>query len=258
LGQSRCCGSRSVNFHSILGDEYDQADDSEGEEDPQVTLEAYKLDWDKKRRDQNGKQGDNRFYKKPGMPSKQRTMIPRSKWNMLSHGDQIAWAKLSKEARRGILDTFDKEKGSNSNPVVVVNNHKIVFDDEDEEEDTTGNGNPSISAQTHSSSKQNMVASVHESNPAKRAIQVNTSTLQRGISEEKHQELEKRGLRYMATHKTTKSNKQIDVNSTFSKAIEKKFTGHVSWNNDIEQPTSGRYKKPQLQANMVSRKKVVF
>ena len=62
----------------------------------------------------------------------------------------------------------------------------------------------------------------------------------------------------MATHKTTKSNKQIDVNSTFSKAIEKKFTGHVSWNNDIEQPTSGRYKKPQLQANMVSRKKVVF
>jgi len=45
----------------------------------------------------------------------------------------------------------------------------------------------------------------------------------------------------MATHKTTKSNKQIDVNSAFSKAIEKKTTSQVSWNNNIEQPASKRY-----------------
>jgi len=43
----------------------------------------------------------------------------------------------------------------------------------------------------------------------------------------------------MATHKTMKSNKQIDFNSAFSKAIEKKSINNVSWNNDIEQPTSG-------------------
>jgi len=55
-------------------------------------------------------------------------------------------------------------------------------------------------------------------------IQANTSMLRRGISEEKYQEPEERGLLYMATHKTTKSNKQIDVNIAFSKAIEKKST----------------------------------
>jgi len=62
----------------------------------------------------------------------------------------------------------------------------------------------------------------------------------------------------MATHKMTKSNKQIDVNSAFTKAIEKKSTNHVSWDNDIEQPTSGRYKKPQIWVNMASQKRVVF
>jgi len=84
---------------------------------------------------------------------------------------------LSEEAKRRILDAFDKEKGSNSNPVAVVNNHEIVFDDENEEEDTTGIVDPSISAQTHSSSKRNIVTSAHESNPARRGIQANTSTL---------------------------------------------------------------------------------
>jgi len=44
-----------------------------------------------------------------------------------SREDQIAWAKLSKEAKRRTLDIFDKEKESNSNPVVVVNNHEIVL-----------------------------------------------------------------------------------------------------------------------------------
>jgi len=86
-----------------------------------------------------------------------------------------------------MLDKFDKEKESNSNPPAIVNNHEIVFDDEDEEEDTTGNDNPSVSFQTHHSSKRSIVASTHESNPTKRAIQANASTLQRGIGEEKYQ-----------------------------------------------------------------------
>ena len=60
----------------------------------------------------------------------------------------------------------------------------------------------------------------------------------------------------MATHKTSNSNRQIDANSAFSKAIEKKSTSRVSWDNDIEQPTSERYKRPQLQVNMACRKKV--
>jgi len=108
-------------------------------------------------------------------------MIPRSKWNKLSREDQIAWAKLSKAAKRETLDTFDNKKESNSNPAVVVNNHKIIFDEEDEEEETTGNDNPSVSAQTHSSSKRSIVLSVHQSNPTKRTIQANTSTVRRGI-----------------------------------------------------------------------------
>jgi len=62
----------------------------------------------------------------------------------------------------------------------------------------------------------------------------------------------------MATHKTTKTNRQVDVNSTFSKAVEKKSTNNVAWKNDIELPISNRYKKPQLQVNMASRKKVAF
>jgi len=128
------------------------------------------------------------------MPSKQRVMIPRSKWNMLSREDQIAGAKLREGAKKEILGMFDKEKGSNSNPVVVVNNHKIIFDDEDEGEDTTGNDDASVSAQTHSSSKWNIMASVHESKPMKRAIQANTSMLQRGISKAKYQEPDDKGL----------------------------------------------------------------
>jgi len=63
---------------------------------------------------------------------------------------------------------------------------------------------------------------------------------------------------YVATHKTPKSNRQIDVNNAFSKAVERKSTSQVTWNNDIEQPTTQRYKKPQLQVNMANRKKVAF
>jgi len=149
----------------------------------------------------------------------------------------------------------DDEKGSNSNPVVIVNNHEMIF--EDKEEDTMGNGNPSISAQTHSSSKWKIVASVHQSGPARCTIQANTSTLQ-DASESKYQEPKERGLLCVATHRTTKSNRQINVNSAFSKAIEKKSTSHVSWDNNIEQPATERYKKPQLQMNMASRKKVTL
>ena len=50
----------------------------------------------------------------------------------------------------------------------------------------------------------------------------------------------------MATHKMTKSNRQIDVNNAFSKAVEKKSSGNLTWDNDIEQPTSQRPKKTQL------------
>ena len=62
----------------------------------------------------------------------------------------------------------------------------------------------------------------------------------------------------MATHKMTKSNRQIDVNNAFSRAVEKKSTGHVTWDNDIKQPTTQRPKKTQIRVNMASRKKVVF
>jgi len=169
---------------------------------------------------------------------------------MFSCKDQMAWSTLSESAKRAILGIPDNEKGSSSNPVVIVNNHEMIF--EDEEEDATGND--SISAQMHSSSKRSIVASVHQSDPAKRTIQANTSML-RDASESKYQEPKERGLLHMATHKTMKSNRQIDVNSAFPMAIEKKSTSHVSWDNDIEQPTTERYKKPQLQVNMASQKK---
>jgi len=131
----------------------------------------------------------------------------------------------------------------------------MIFEDKDKDEDTTGNENPSISAQTHSSSNQSIVASVHQSGPARCTIQANTSTL-RDSSESKYQEPKESGLLCMATHKTSKSNRQIDVNSDFSKAIEKKSTSRASWDNDIEQPTRDRYKKPQFQVNMARQKKV--
>ena len=255
LGQTRNRGGRSANFHSILGVESDAKDDPNDEEDPQAALEVYKSDWDPKSGGRKERKRDDRLYKKPGAPPKQRAMIPRSKWNTFSCEDQIAWSKLSESAKRAILDIPDNKKGSNSNTVAIVNNHEMIF--EDEEEDTTGNDNPSISAQTHSSSNRSIVAGVHQPNPARCVIQANTSTL-RDASESKCQEPEERGLLYMATHKTTKSNRQIDVNNAFSKAIEKKSTSHVSFHNDIEQPATERYKKPQLQVNMASRKKITL
>jgi len=74
----------------------------------------------------------------------------------------------------------------------------------------------------------------------------------------KYQDPEERGLLYMTTHKMTKSNRQIDVNNAFSKAVEKKSSSHVTWDNDTEQPTNQRSKKTQIRVNMASRKKVVF
>jgi len=208
LGQSRNRGGRSANFQSIFGGESDEEDDSDDEEDPQAALEALKSDWDRKSSGRKEGKRDDRFYKKPGVPSKQRAMIPRTKWNKFSHEDQIAWTKLCESAMRVILGISDDKKGSNSNPAVIVNNHEMIF--EDEEEDTTGNDNPSISDQRHSSSKRNIVASAHQSGPARRTIQANTSTL-RDTSESKYQEPEERGLLCVATHKTMKSNKQMDV-----------------------------------------------
>ena len=95
-----------------------------------------------------------------------------------SREDRIAWSKISEQAKKAILNVPDNKKGSNSNPIVIVNNHKMIFEDEDKDEDTTGNGNHSISAQMHSSSNRSIVASVHQSGPARRTIQANTSTLQ--------------------------------------------------------------------------------
>jgi len=131
----------------------------------------------------------------------------------------------------------------------------MVFEDKEGDKDNIVN--PSISAQTHSSSNRNIVASVHQSNPIRRKIQANTSAF-KNSEESKYQDPEERGLLYVATHKMTKSNGQIDVNNAFSKAVEKKSTGHITWDNDIEQPTTQRPKKTQIRVNMASRKKVVF
>jgi len=255
LGQNCGRGSQSADFHSILGDESDEEEDSDDEDDPQASLEAFKSDWDRKSGGRKERKKDDRFYKKPGAPPKQRALIPRTKWSTFSLEDQIAWSKISESAKKMLLGTPDGEKGRDNNPTIVINNHKMIF--EDKEEDEAGNVNPSISAQSHSSSNRSILASVHQSDPTRHTVQENTSTL-RNAEESKYQEPKERGLLYMATHKMTKSNRQVDVNNAFSKAVEKKSTGHVSWDYDIEQPTTERYKKPQIRVNMASRKKVVF
>jgi len=215
LGQNRGCGSRSANFHSILGDESDEEEDSNDEDDPWASLEVFKSDWDRKSGGRKEHKKDDKFYKKPGAPTKQRALIPRTKWNTLSREDQIAWSKISESAKKTILGTPDSKKGRDNNPTVVINNHEMIF--EDEEEDEAGNVNPSISAQSHSSSSRSIMASVHQCDPTRCTIQANTSTL-RNTEESKCQDSEERGLLYMATHKMTKSNRQIDVNNAFSKA----------------------------------------
>jgi len=181
-------------------------------------------------------------------------MIPRTRWNTLDREDQIAWSKISESAKKTTRGTSDNEKGRDNNPIVVVNNHETVFEDEVDKDHVV---NSSISAQTHTSSNRNIVASVHQSNPARRTIQANTSML-RNSEESKYQDPEEQGLLYMATHKMAKSNRQIDVNNAFSKAVEKKSSSHVTWDNDIEQPTNQQSKKTQLRVNMASRKKFVF
>jgi len=118
-------------------------------------------------------------------------MIPRTKWNTLDREDQIAWSKISESAKKTTLGTPDNEKGKDSNPIVVINNHEMVFEDEEGDKDDIVN--PSISAQSHSSSNRNIVASVHQSNPTWRTIQVNTSTL-RNAEESKHQDPKERGF----------------------------------------------------------------
>jgi len=91
-------------------------------------------------------------------------MIPRTRGNTLDREDQIAWSKISESAKKTTLGTSDNEKGRDSNPTVVVNNHEMVFEDEEVDEDNVVN--PSISAQMHTSSNRNIVASVHQSDPA--------------------------------------------------------------------------------------------
>jgi len=112
IGQNRGCGSRSANFHSILGDESDEEEeDSDDEYDPRASLEVFKSDWDCKSGGRNERKKDDRFYKKPGAPTKQRALIPRTRWNTLSREDQMAWSKISEPAKKTILGTPDNEKG---------------------------------------------------------------------------------------------------------------------------------------------------
>jgi len=129
VGQSRNCGSRSAKFrlwgHNESNDK-DNVDSDDDEDCPLPVLQAYKSDWDQKSSGRKVQKGNYCFYKKPGTPSKQRAMIPRSKWNTFSRKDQIAWAKLTKQAKRAILNSPGNKKGSDSNPVVVVNNHKMA------------------------------------------------------------------------------------------------------------------------------------
>jgi len=173
--QNRGRGNRSANFHSILGDESDEEEDSDDKDDPRASLEVFKSDWDRKSGGRKERKKDDKFYKKPGAPTKQRALIPRTKWNTLSHEDQITWYKISEPAKRTILGTPYNEKGRDNNPTVVINNHEMIFEDKEEDEDDIVN--PSISVQSHSSSNRNVMASVHQSNPTRRMIQANTSAL---------------------------------------------------------------------------------
>jgi len=86
IGQSRGRGSWSANFHSILGDESDEEEDSDDEE---ASLEVFQSDWDHRSKSGGRKERkkDDKFYKKPGTPTKQRTMIPRTRWNTLDWED---------------------------------------------------------------------------------------------------------------------------------------------------------------------------
>jgi len=190
LGQNCGRGNRSANFHSILGDESDEEEDSDNEDDPRASLEVFKSDWDRKSGGRKERKKDDKFYKKLGAPTKQRVLIPRTKWNTLSREDQIAWSKISEPAKRTILGNPDSEKGRDNNPTVVFNNHEMIFEDEEEDEDDIVN--PSISAQLHSSSNRNIVASVYQSDPTRCTIQANASTL-RNAEESKYQDPEERG-----------------------------------------------------------------
>jgi len=85
IGQSRGRGSRSANFHSILGDESEEEEDSDDEEDPRASLEVFQSNWDRRSKSGGRKERkkDDKFYKKPGTPTKQCAMIPRTRWNTL-------------------------------------------------------------------------------------------------------------------------------------------------------------------------------
>jgi len=125
LGQSRGRGSRSANFHSILGDESEDEEDSDNEEDPRAYLEVFQSDWDCRSKSGGRKERkkDDKFYKKPGAPTKQRAMIPRTRWNTLDREDQIAWSKISESAKKTILGTSDNKKGRDNNPT-----HRGLYD----------------------------------------------------------------------------------------------------------------------------------
>jgi len=46
----------------------------------------------------------------------------------------MAWSKISEPAKKAILGTPDNEKGRDSNPIVVINNHEMSFEDEEEDD----------------------------------------------------------------------------------------------------------------------------
>jgi len=80
-------------------------------------------------------------------------MIPRTKWNTLDREDQVAWSKISESAKKMILGTPDNDKGRDSNPIVVVNNHEMVFEDEEGHEDNIVIGCITDDRQTRSATR---------------------------------------------------------------------------------------------------------
>jgi len=96
IGQSRGRGSRSANFHSILGDESDEEEDSDNEEDPQASLEVFQSNWDRrsksggrKERKKDDKLWTNRqwyFAQSQFMRTKQTEMKGNGRSNLVQNG----------------------------------------------------------------------------------------------------------------------------------------------------------------------------
>ena len=240
---------RTVNMHDLVyADDIVLSDDDQEEEDH----DNYGLEVNQSDRargtNRNGRKngGDNKFYKKPGLPQV-RVMIPREKWNTMTRDDQIAWTKLSPQARATILGQ-QTPKTEGGNPRVVVNNHEIIFEDETgNEEDSSQGENPNANVPTAS---REIEARTH--NVSRRTIEANTSTMSRSISEEKEQDPQDRGLLCLATHNTRKaSTAQFDINKAFNNALTKKDTKTVAFQYDIEQPSHP--KTTRREVNMARR-----